>query len=111
MRNIAFDYEYRTERSARRKIEEALLALVMTREYSKDAILEMYLNTIYYGNVAYGIEAAAQTYFGKNARDLTLGEASLLAGLPQSPANFSIHSIPIQPCRNRSLRGGELFWT
>ncbi|MCC7208270.1 MAG: transglycosylase domain-containing protein [Anaerolineae bacterium] len=88
VRNIAFDYEYRTERSARRKIEEALLALVMTREYSKDAILEMYLNTIYYGNVAYGIEAAAQTYFGKNARDLTLGEASLLAGLPQSPANL-----------------------
>jgi penicillin-binding protein 1C len=86
VRNIAFEYEYRTERSARRKLEEILLALVMTRQYDKDAILEMYLNTIYYGNLAYGIEAAAQTYFGKSARDLTLGEAALIAGLPQSPA-------------------------
>jgi membrane peptidoglycan carboxypeptidase len=110
VRNIAFDYEYRTERSARRKIEEALLALVMTREYSKDAILEMYLNTIYYGNVAYGIEAAAQTYFGKNARDLTHGEASLLVDY-RNRRPISIRSTPIRKCRKPSLPGGESCWT
>lgn len=90
VRNIAFDYAYRTERSAQRKIEEALLALVLTQQKSKDEILEMYLNTIYYGNLAYGIEAAAQTYFGKSARDLTLAEAALLAGLPQAPDRKSV---------------------
>ncbi|MEP7286282.1 MAG: transglycosylase domain-containing protein [Chloroflexota bacterium] len=88
VRNIAFDYEYRTERSARRKIEEIFMALILTREKSKDDILEMYLNQIYYGNLAYGIEAASQTYFGKAAKDLNLAEASLLAGLPQAPADL-----------------------
>lgn len=86
IRQIAFDPEYRAERSARRKIEEILMALVLTRQKTKDEILEMYLNTIPYGNLAYGIEAAAQTYFGKSADDLTLAEAALLAGLPQAPA-------------------------
>ncbi|HRE47101.1 MAG TPA: transglycosylase domain-containing protein [Aggregatilineales bacterium] len=88
IRNIAFEYEYRTERSARRKVEEILLALVLTQQKSKDEILEMYLNIIYYGNLAYGAEAAAQTYFGKSAKALTLGEAALIAGLPQSPATL-----------------------
>ncbi|MFN0072832.1 MAG: PBP1A family penicillin-binding protein [Chloroflexota bacterium] len=72
--------------TADRKIKEALLAIELTRRYSKDKILEMYLNEIYYGNNAYGIEAAAQTYFGKRARELTLTEASFLAGLPQAPS-------------------------
>lgn len=88
VRNIAFDAEYRAERSARRKIEEIFMAMALTQRKSKDEILEMYLNTIYYGNLAYGIEAAAQTYFGKRAIDLTLAEAALLAGLPQSPATL-----------------------
>lgn len=88
VRNIAFDYEYRLERSARRKIEEVIMALILTREKSKDEILELYLNQIYYGNLAYGIEAAAQTYFGKRAKDLNLAEATLLAGLPQTPAEL-----------------------
>jgi penicillin-binding protein 1C len=88
VRNIAFDYEYRLERSARRKIEEVVMALILTREKSKDEILELYLNQIYYGNLAYGIEAAAQTYFGKRAKDLNLAEATLLAGLPQTPAEL-----------------------
>jgi membrane peptidoglycan carboxypeptidase len=60
----------------------------LTRRYSKDEILEMYLNEIFYGNQAYGIEAAAETYFGKPARDLNLAEASFLAGLPQAPALY-----------------------
>src|SRR5919198_783803 len=76
------------QQTAERKIKEAFLALELTRRYSKDEILEMYLNEIFYGNHAYGIEAAAQTYFGKPARDLTLAEASLLAGLPQAPAFY-----------------------
>jgi 1A family penicillin-binding protein len=74
------------EATTERKIKEALLAIELTRRYSKDKILEMYLNEIYYGNLAYGIEAAAQTYFGKTARQLDLAEASFLAGLPQAPA-------------------------
>jgi penicillin-binding protein 1C len=86
VRNVVFDPEYRAERSARRKIEEIALATVLTQRMSKDEILELYLNTIYYGNLAYGIEAASQTYFGKPASQLELNEAALLAGLPQLPA-------------------------
>jgi 1A family penicillin-binding protein len=76
------------ELTADRKIKEALLAIELTRRYSKDKILEMYLNEIYYGNMAYGIEAASQTYFGNRARDLTLAEASFLAGMPQAPSRY-----------------------
>src|SRR5439155_2848140 len=76
------------EQTAQRKIKEAFLAMELTRRYSKDQILEMYMNEIGYGNHAYGIEAAAQTYFAKPAKDLTLPEASLLAGLPQAPSYY-----------------------
>lgn len=76
-----------------RKIREAILAIEITRRYSKDQILEYYLNTIPYGNLAYGIEAAAQTYFNKPAESLNLAEAALLAGLPQAPALWD-------PCAN-----------
>ncbi|GAC1314060.1 MAG: PBP1A family penicillin-binding protein [Chloroflexota bacterium] len=76
------------EQTAERKIKEAFLAMELTRRYSKDQILEMYMNEILYGNRAYGIEAAAQTYFGKSAKDLSLPEASLLAGLPQAPSYY-----------------------
>ena len=85
-RNVFLSPEERTEKSFSRKVKEAVLAVEINRRYSKDQILEIYFNQIYYGNLAYGIEAAAQTYFGKSAADLTLPEASLLAGLPQSPA-------------------------
>ncbi|MEQ8675834.1 MAG: transglycosylase domain-containing protein [Aggregatilineales bacterium] len=88
VRNVLFDYEYRAERSAQRKAEEIMLAIALTQRLSKDEILEMYLNEIYYGNLAYGAEAASQVFFGKSVTDLTLGEAALLAGLPQSPANL-----------------------
>jgi membrane peptidoglycan carboxypeptidase len=88
VRHIAFDYEERTAVSYNRKTKEIILAWMMNRQYGKDEILEMYLNEIYYGNLAYGTEAAAQTYFGKPATTLNLAEAALLAGLPQSPVEL-----------------------
>lgn len=86
VRNVVFDYEYRQEQSITRKMDEALLAVVITQKLEKDEILELYLNQIYYGNLAYGIEAASQVYFGKPASNLQLHEAALLAALPQSPS-------------------------
>ena len=72
-----------------RKLKEAVLALEVNRRYSKDQIIEMYLNTIFYGSQTYGIEAAARSYFQSNAHDLTLAQASLLAGLPQAPTKYN----------------------
>ncbi|MBI4039911.1 PBP1A family penicillin-binding protein [Candidatus Daviesbacteria bacterium] len=77
------------ERTVTRKIKELILAIQVERSYSKDQILEMYLNEIPYGGTAYGVEAAANLYFGKHAKDLDLAEAALLAGLPQSPSVYS----------------------
>ncbi|RQD77255.1 MAG: PBP1A family penicillin-binding protein [Candidatus Syntrophonatronum acetioxidans] len=77
------------ERTFRRKIQEAWLAIKMEQEYSKDEIMEFYLNIIYFDQLAYGVEAAAQTYFGKNVSDLTLAESAMLAGIPRSPSNYS----------------------
>ena len=82
------------ERTPQRKIKEAILAAEITRRYSKDDILELYLNEVYYGNLAYGIDAAAETYFGKDADQLTLAEAALLAGLPQLPAYYDPYTHP-----------------
>lgn len=93
-RTVLLSPEERTQRSLTRKVREAVLAVEINRRYSKKDILEIYLNQIYYGNLAYGIEAAAQTYFGKHASDLTLSEASLLAGLPQSPAIHDPYTNP-----------------
>lgn len=76
------------EKSFTRKYKEAVLAVDMEKRYSKDQILQMYLNTIYYGQGAYGVESASQTYFNKPAKDLTLEESALLAGLPQSPSRY-----------------------
>lgn len=72
-----------------RKVKEIVLAQQLNDEYSKQEILELYLNEINYGNLAYGIQAAAQRYFGKNAKDLNLNEASLLAGIPQLPSRWN----------------------
>lgn len=88
VRHIVFTYEERVGVSYGRKIREIFLAFIMTRQRSKEEIIQMYLNEIYYGNLAYGIEAAAQTYFGKAAGDLSLEEAAFLAGLPQSPLEW-----------------------
>ena len=72
-----------------RKMKEAILAMVLTNRYSKSAILETYLNTIYYSDQAYGVEAAAETYFHTSAASLTLAQASLLAGLPRAPTAYN----------------------
>ncbi|MDR2714691.1 MAG: penicillin-binding protein [Coriobacteriales bacterium] len=74
-----------TERTLERKVREAALAMEVEKTYGKDAVLIMYLNTINYGDGAYGIQSAAQHYFSKNASELTLEEAALLAGIPQQP--------------------------
>lgn len=86
-RNLLLSPEERNSRTPMRKIREIILANEMVRsgKYSRDDILEIYLNEIYYSNQAYGIEAAAQTYFSKSAKDLNLAEGSMLAGIPQSP--------------------------
>ena len=76
------------ERTFGRKIKEACLAIKLSDRWSKDRILQEYLNTVYYGNHAYGVEAAAQTYFSKHARELNLRQAALLAGLPQAPSDY-----------------------
>ncbi len=77
------------EKTLIRKAREAILAINIERRYSKDEILSFYLNQIYLGEGAYGVEAAARTYFGKHARDLTLAECALIAGLPRSPSLYS----------------------
>lgn len=78
-----------SERTFQRKIHELYLALTLEALYSKDKILELYLNQIPYGGTAWGIESASQTYFGKGAKDLSLAEAAILAGLPAAPTRFS----------------------
>jgi penicillin-binding protein 1A len=82
------------ERTMSRKVQEAILALWLERNYRKDQILELYLNRVYFGSGAYGIEAAAQKYFGKSARLLTLGEAAVLAGLMKSPSRLAPNRNP-----------------
>lgn len=78
-----------SETSVIRKLKELILSIQVEKAFSKDQILEMYLNEIPYGGTSYGIEAAANLYFGKHAKDLSLAEAALLAGLPQRPSVYS----------------------
>ncbi|WP_068774346.1 transglycosylase domain-containing protein [Paenibacillus sp. FJAT-26967] len=80
---------FSSEQTLERKVNEAVAALKIEKNYNKDQILELYLNYIYYGRGAWGIERASQTYFDKNASKLTLAEAALLAGLPKSPNVYS----------------------
>lgn len=82
------------ERTLQRKIKEIILALWTERIYTKKQILGMYLNQVPYGGQAYGIEEASKTYFGKHAKDLTVSEAALLAGLPQAPSIYSPYVNP-----------------
>jgi penicillin-binding protein 1A len=77
------------DRTLERKVQEVLLAFWLEHEHSKDQILEIYLNRVYFGSGAYGVEAAARRYFGKSARDVTLAEAALLAGLLKAPSRLS----------------------
>ena len=77
------------DRTLKRKVQEVFLALQLERQYTKQEILELYMNQIYFGQGAYGVQAAAQTYFGKDAKDLTLNECAMLAGIPKSPNYYS----------------------
>ena len=89
------------ERTISRKLKEAALAWQLERRWSKDRILTAYLNTIYFGNGAYGVEMAARVYFDKHASELTLAEAALLAGMPASPGAYD----PVEnPARARLRR-------
>lgn len=93
-RNLLLSQDERTQRTLRRKLREAILAWQMTRKFSKDEILALYLNQINYGGMAYGVEAASQTYFGKSASDLLLPECALIAGLPQAPGVYNPFTNP-----------------
>ena len=90
------------QRTFDRKIREALLAVQLEDRFTKDEILTAYLNTVFYGNNAYGVEAAAETYFAKPASQLTLPEAALLAGLPQLPSYYDPYANPKAALKRRS---------
>jgi len=102
-RLVLLSPEERREQSLRRKIREVVLASEISRRYSKRDILEIYLNEINYGNLAYGVAAAADTYFDKPASDLTLAEAALLAGLPQAPAYWDPYADLEKAKRRQSV--------
>ncbi len=88
VKNVYFSPEERAERSVKRKIKETVLALELTKQYSKQQILTWYLNLISYGNIYNGVEAASQGYFGKHAKDLTLAESATLAAIPSCPSCY-----------------------
>lgn len=91
VRLIVLPYEERVKQTMSRKVNESMLATRLTQMWSKDKILEAYLNEIYYGHQAYGVAAAAEIYFDKPASELTLAESALLAGLPQAPSVLDPH--------------------
>ncbi|TLP74847.1 penicillin-binding protein 1A [Pseudomonas nitroreducens] len=86
---VAKNYFLTNERSFSRKINEILLALQIERSLTKDEILELYVNKIYLGNRAYGVEAAAQVYYGKSIKDLSLAQMAMIAGLPKAPSRYN----------------------
>jgi len=92
IKNVIIPVEERTQQSYARKIKEVILAMEVTRQYPKEKILEWYLNYNFYGNLAYGIEAASQVYFGKSSSELSAAEAAILAAIPNSPAYNPINN-------------------
>ena len=100
-RNI-FPERLERAKSVVRKLREAKVALAIERKYSKEKILELYLNQIYFGNGAYGVESAAQRYFGKNVRELNLPEAALLAGMPKAPERYNPRREPDRAVQRRN---------
>ena len=90
-----------SERTVMRKLREAVLAIKLERAYSKDDILDLYLNQVPYGPTFYGIESAAQNYFGKLAKELTINEAATLASIPKSPSYYSPWGAHKDELRNR----------
>ena len=98
-------------KSILRKIKEALLAIQIERRYTKDEILELYLNQIYLGSGAYGVEAAANIYFGKSVQNLTLPECALIAGLPKSPSRYSPFVNRDLALKRRAVVLDRMKWT
>jgi len=94
VRNVLMTPAERQSQSLSRKIEEAILAFRVSQSYSKDEILQRYLNEIWYGNLAYGVEAASETYFNKPVQQLSLAESALIAGLPQGPSLYDPYQHP-----------------
>ncbi|MBF0502447.1 MAG: PBP1A family penicillin-binding protein, partial [Candidatus Riflebacteria bacterium] len=92
-----------TEKSLKRKVKEAMIAFQLERKYSKEEILTLYLNEIYFGHGAYGLDAAARIYFNKEAKDLTLIECATLAGIPKSPVAYSPFKFPQHNKTRREL--------
>jgi penicillin-binding protein 1C len=103
-RSLLLSPEERIEQSYIRKVREALLAAEITRRYTKDQILELYLNEFYYGNLAYGVEAASETYFNTSADQLDLAQASFIAGLPQAPSVYDVyHNREVTRARQKQV--------
>src|SRR5205085_7729250 len=94
------------ERTLKRKVTEACLAIKLSEKWKKDRILTAYMNEVFYGNHAYGIEAAAETYFSRSAEQLSLDQSALLAGLPQAPTSYDPFRNPAAALarRNEVLR-------
>ena len=99
------------DKSLQRKLKEAILAVELERRYSKDRILELYLNQIYFGHGAFGVEAAARTFFGKGVDALTVSESALLAGLPKAPSSYSPFEHPDAAKRRRAVVLGRMVET
>ncbi|WP_041705686.1 penicillin-binding protein 1A [Pseudomonas fulva] len=106
---VAKNFFLTSERSFSRKITEILLALQIERELSKNEILELYVNKIYLGHRAYGIEAAAQVYYGKSIRDLSLAQLATIAGLPKAPSAFNPLTNPTRAKERRDWILGRMF--
>ncbi|MBF8778791.1 penicillin-binding protein 1A [Pseudomonas fulva] len=106
---VAKNFFLSSERSFSRKTTEILLALQIERELTKDEILELYVNKIYLGNRAYGIEAAAQVYYGKSIRDVSLAQMAMIAGLPKAPSRFNPLANPIRAKERRDWILGRMY--
>ena len=93
VKNSVFSTDFK-DQTLKRKVQEAWLSLQLERQYNKDQILTFYLNKLFYSNNTYGAKAATKLFFGKELKQLTIGEAALLAGIPQAPSNYDPYSFP-----------------
>ncbi|MCK9237807.1 MAG: transglycosylase domain-containing protein, partial [Thiopseudomonas sp.] len=106
---VAKNFFLTSERSFSRKANEILLALQIERELSKEEILELYVNKIYLGNRAYGIEAAANIYYGKSIQELSLAQMAMIAGLPKAPSRFNPIANPERSMERRDWILGRMY--
>ncbi|WP_414704954.1 penicillin-binding protein 1A [Pseudomonas sp.] len=106
---VAKNFFLSSERSFSRKTTEILLALQIERQLTKDEILELYVNKIYLGNRAYGIDAAAQVYYGKSIRDVSLAQMAMIAGLPKAPSRFNPLANPVRAKERRDWILGRMY--